>query len=127
MYGLTAKPNIKSSGLAFLPIPVSRELRRPNVCLFLPLLILFCGFLVSPARAQNSCQSIIFSDDFESDPSSRWTIGREGTNPTTFAPRDWTWVHSLPDGRTGSAFFAPDPVRFDLCSAPPPGQVGVLL
>lgn len=108
-------------------VPVSKTRQRPRVCLFLLLLILSCGFLVFPARAQSPCQSIIFSDDFESDPSSRWTISRESTDPATFAPRDWTWVHTLPDGRTGSAFFAPDPVAFDLCSAPAPGQIGVLL
>ena len=77
----------------------------------------------------SDCQqsTTIFFDDFESDPSSRWTIGRESTDPSTFVPRDWTWVHSLPDGRGGSAFFAPDPEAFELCSAPLPGQVGVLL
>ena len=97
----------------------------PRVCLFL-LLILTCGFLAFPVRAQTS-QVIIFADDFESDPSSRWTISRESTNPATFAPRDWTWVHALPDDLLGSAFFAPDPAAPELCSAPAPGQIGVLL
>ena len=59
--------------LLAVPLPSSRALRRPSVCLFL-LLILTCGFLVFPARAQNCSESIIFADDFESDPSSRWTI-----------------------------------------------------
>jgi hypothetical protein len=104
-----------------------KKLPRSRASFFLQLLVLLCGFLVFPARAQTSCQSIIFSDDFESDPSSRWTIGRESTNPSTFAARDWTWVHTLPDDRPGSAFFAPDPAAPELCSAPSPGQRGVLL
>jgi hypothetical protein len=91
------------------------------------LLILSCGFLVFPVRAQDCSGSTIFADDFESDPSSRWTIRRELTDPATFVPRDWTWVHTLPDGRAGSAFFAPDPEAFELCSTPFPGQIGVLL
>src|SRR3954447_3396659 len=108
-------------------IRVSNTLPRPRVWVFLLWLILSCGFLVFPVRAQECTQSIIFADDFETDPSARWTISRESTDPSTFAPRDWTWVHTLPNGRAGSAFFAADPVAFDLCSAPPPGQVGVLL
>src|SRR5688500_11824375 len=91
------------------------------------LMLILCGFLGFPAQAQDCAQSIIFADDFESDPSARWTISRESTNPSTFVPRDWTWVHTLPDGRTGSAVFAPDPSAFELCSAPFPGQTGVLL
>ena len=106
---------------------LSKTLRRLRVCLFLLLLILSCGFLVFPVRAQDCPGSTIFADDFESDPSSRWTVSRELTDPSTFVPRDWTWVHTLPDGRAGSALFAPDPVAFELCSAPPPGQIGVLL
>jgi hypothetical protein len=89
--------------------------------------MLSCGFLAFPVQGQDCPQSIIFADDFESDPSARWTISRESTDPSTFVPRDWTWVHSLPDDRAGSAFFAPDPAAFELCSAPLPGQVGVLL
>ena len=101
-------------------------LQTSRIRLGLPLLIMLCGFLVFPVSAQ-VCQQSIFADDFESDPASRWTISRESTDPSTFVPRDWTWVHSLPDGRPGSAFFAPDPSAFELCSAPFPGQIGVLL
>ncbi len=127
MYRRTAKLSFKCLGSALPAISVSRIPRRPRVCLFLLLLILSYGFLCFPVRAQDCPQSVIFADDFESDPTPRWTISRESTNPTTFVARDWTWVHSLPDGRAGSAFFAPDPVAFGLCSSPPPGQAGVLL
>lgn len=125
MYRRNVKQNFKLVA-STLPIILKAPRRRP-ACLFLLLLITSCGFLVFSVQAQDCPQSIIFADDFESDPSSRWTIRRESTDPSTFVARDWTWVHSLPDGRAGSAFFAPDPVAFDLCSAPPPGQVGVLL
>ncbi len=106
---------------------VSETLGRPRLSLFLLSLILSCGAVVFPVSAQVPRQSIIFADDFESDPSARWTISRESTNPATFVPRDWTWVHTLPDDKPGSAFFAPDPAAPDLCSAPAPGQTGVLL
>jgi Zn-dependent metalloprotease len=46
--------------------------------------------------------------DFESDPGSSWTIDHFAASPS-FTPRDWTWVSTLPDGRAGSGFFAPDP------------------
>lgn len=127
MYRHNVKQNCKSFALALPAITVSDALRRPRTCLFLLLLILFCGFFVSPVQAQGCRQSIIFSDDFESDPSSRWTISRESTDPSTFVPRDWTWVHTLPDDVPGSAFFAPDPAAPELCSTPSPGQSGVLL
>jgi hypothetical protein len=86
--------------------PFSKTLWATRVCLFM-LLFLICGFLASSAQAQDCSDSVIFADDFESDPSPRWTISRESTDPSTFVPRNWTWVHTLPDGRTGSAFFAP--------------------
>lgn len=39
-----------------------------------------------------------------------WTASRRDVaSPATFDPRDWTRVGSLPDGRAGFAFFAPDP------------------
>jgi hypothetical protein len=128
MYRRNIKQNFKSFALALPTIPVSDALRRPRVSLFLLLLILFGGVLGYPVRAQVPHESLIFFDDFESDPSLRWTISRESTNPSTFVPRDWTWVHTLPDDQPGSAsFFAPDPASPELCSAPAPGQTGVLL
>jgi hypothetical protein len=80
-----------------------------------------------PEYAPLTARSNIFADDFETNPASRWTVSRESTDPSTFVPRDWTWVHELPDGRAGSGFFAPDPEAFELCSVPFPGQIGVLL
>jgi hypothetical protein len=127
MYRRNIKLSFKCFGSAQLAIAVSKGLPRPRVCLFSLFLILSCGVYAFPVLGQVPRQSIIFFDDFESDPSSRWTISRESTNPSTFVPRDWTWFHTLPDDHTGSAFFAPDPAAPELCSAPAPGQTGVLL
>lgn len=74
--------------------------------------------------APQNKQVTIFSDDFESDPASQWLISRDVASTATFIPRDWVWVHELPDGVGGSGFFAPDP--FTDCFSAVPGQVGVL-
>jgi hypothetical protein len=90
-----------------------------------------CGFnpLLGKDPPTDSCatptdQTLILNEDFEVDPTGRWTISRDTGSPTTFIPRDWVWVHDLPDGRAGSGFFAPDPM--DDCASAAPGQVGVL-
>ena len=91
-----------------------------------------CGFqpLLDPNTADDACsgprlvQNLIFADDFESDSLITWDISREVADESTFTPRDWTWVHTLPDGREGSGFFALDP--YDDCNFPAPGQAGVL-
>ncbi|HEV8136243.1 MAG TPA: M4 family metallopeptidase [Pyrinomonadaceae bacterium] len=99
------------------------ELRTPPTqCGFQPLLAKNPPQDTCPA-AQNA-QIDIFKDDFESDPNSRWIITRDVADAGTFMPRDWSWVHELPDGHSGSGFFAPDPG--DDCTSPDPGQVGVL-
>src|SRR5215471_16843076 len=105
MYHRNVKQSFKPFVSTLLAVPGSKSLRKPPVYRFLLLLILSCGFHAYPARAQDCPGSTIFADDFESDPLSRWTISRESTNPSTFVPRDWTWVHTLPDGRAGSGFF----------------------
>ena len=91
-----------------------------------------CGF--QPLLAKNpppdTCPGpqaagvTIFAEDFESDPAARWSVNRDVGSAGTFLPRDWTWVHQLPDGRPGSGFFGPDPI--DTCDFAAPGQVGVL-
>ena len=91
-----------------------------------------CGF--QPLLAKNpppdTCPGpqaagvTIFAEDFESDPAARWSVSRDVGSAGTFLPRDWTWVHQLPDGRPGSGFFGPDPI--DTCDFAAPGQVGVL-
>jgi hypothetical protein len=91
-----------------------------------------CGFkpLLAKDPPADSCPSIrnaqgtIFSDDFESDPTSNWSISRDVSSSATFTSRDWLWVNQLPDGRAGSGFFAPDPI--DDCNSPLPGEAGVL-
>lgn len=89
-----------------------------------------CGFppLLAKSPPEDTCPALqnaqieIFSDDFESDPTSQWVASREVANSGTFIPRDWHWVQQLPDGRAGSAFLGPDPL--DDCSSTP--QAGVL-
>src|SRR5262249_52628469 len=102
---------------------LAAELRTPPTqCGFAPLLAKNPPEDSCPA-AQND-QIDIFTDDFENDPTSRWVISRDVADSGTFIPRDWLWVHQLPDGRAGSGFFGPDPI--DDCNSPDPGQVGVL-
>ena len=99
------------------------ELRDPPAqCGFQPLLAKNPPADGCPAP-QNT-EVTLFSDGFESDPTSRWVICSEPSSPATFLPRDWTWVHQLPDGRAGSGFFAIDPL--DDCRSEVPGQAGVL-
>ena len=97
------------------------ELRTPpSQCRFPPLLAKTPPEDTCPA-IQN-IQTEIFSDDFESDPTSQWVISREVANSDVFIPRDWHWVNQLPDGRAGSGFLGPNP--FDDCTVTP--QAGVL-
>ena len=99
------------------------ELRTPPTqCVFRPLL--------AKNPPEDTCPSLqntqleILSDNFESDPTSNWTVSRDVGSSDTFTPRDWLWVQQLPDGRAGSGFFAPDPIYG--CSSAEPGEAGVL-
>jgi Zn-dependent metalloprotease len=99
------------------------ELRQPPTqCRFRPLLA-----KDPPADTCPSARNVqvnVFADDFEGDPTGKWTISRDVSSSDTFTPRDWLWVNQLPDGRVGSGFFAPDPL--DDCTSAPPGEAGVL-
>jgi Zn-dependent metalloprotease len=65
----------------------------------------------------------IFTDTFEIDPTSSWTISHMDVYSTT--DLNWEWVSTLPDGRPGSAFFAVDP-QIGSCSAGPGDVSGVM-
>lgn len=55
-----------------------------------------------------------------------WTVSRRNVvNPGSFDPRDWAIDATLPGGRSGSAFFAPDPNNGD-CAADDESGVLVL-
>ena len=131
MHQHTAKPGVPplTSALRtrFPAIRISKPRLEPRAYILLLLLALSYVFPSLRVPAQGPSQPTIFEENFETDPSSRWTISREATDPSTFVPRDWTWVHALPDGVPGSAFFAPNPAAPELCSLPYPGQIGVLL
>ena len=97
------------------------ELRTPpTFCNFAPLLDPRTAPACSTATTTGAAQPIA-SFDFEADPSN-WTATRSST-AAGFTPRDWTWTDALPDGRAGSAFFAPDP-NIGSCTAQ--NEAGVL-
>jgi Zn-dependent metalloprotease len=91
-----------------------------------------CGFqpLLAKNPPEDTCPALqntqieIFSDNFESDPTSNWSVSRDVSNSDTFTSRDWLWVQQLPDGRAGSGFLAPDPIYG--CNSAIPGEAGVL-
>jgi hypothetical protein len=95
------------------------ELRTPPTqCNFQPLLSKNAPDRCDMATTR---QVNIFQDRFEQMPTG-WTASHETPSPS-FTPRDWAWVNELPD-RSGSAFFAPDPI-IGTC-APGGDESGVL-
>ena len=56
----------------------------------------------------------VFSDDFETDPSDRWTFTNFGVEPE-YRETDWEWVTGLPGRRDGAAAFALDSVEVGDC------------
>jgi Zn-dependent metalloprotease len=98
------------------------ELRTPpTFCNFAPLLDPRTAPTCS-ASTTTGTTTAIASFDFETDPTSTWTVSRSNTAPG-FTARDWTWTSSLPSGKTGAGFFAPDP-NIGSCQAQ--NEAGVL-
>jgi Zn-dependent metalloprotease len=89
----------------------------PTFCNFQPLLA--AGDPPLCAAGQGIAQTF-YLDNFESSP--LWTAASSGT--VDFTPRDWTWVSTLPDGRAGKGFFAPNP---DVGTCNPGGDESSLL
>ena len=87
---------------------LATEMRNePTQCNFQPMLDKNTPALCTNA---NEGAAFYFKDDFES-ADKGWTIGRRDVlDPNTFDDRDWALNSSLPDGRSGSAYFGPDPV-----------------
>jgi Zn-dependent metalloprotease len=82
------------------------EMRAPVPCDFEP--ILDPG---APPVCDTAGSYPLMWSSFETGDDS-WTTGRRDVaDPATFDPRDWTRVAQLPDGRAGTAFFAPDPLN----------------
>ncbi len=97
------------------------EMRTPPAfCAFQPIL----GKTPPPRCPADTTQVTLLFDDFEKDPSSRWTVSHLAVTPADFTPRDWQWTSEIPSGGTGSAFFAPDP-NIGTC-APGGDESGVL-
>jgi bacillolysin len=55
------------------------------------------------------------AQDFESGLGS-WTVHQAPVNASTWDPRDWTLTSALPDARTGTGLFGPDPRVGDCAS-----------
>lgn len=69
----------------------------------------------APALCAAGSPTTIFSDTLEIAPSG-WTISH--TDVFSATTLDWFWDNSLPGGRSGSAFNAPDPVDAGNCTPP---------
>lgn len=80
------------------------ELRKsPLQCNFQPILAKNPPALCGPGLTQTN----VFTDGFEGPIA--WTVSHEGQTPSDFTERDWNVVATLPNARTGKAFFGPDP------------------
>jgi Zn-dependent metalloprotease len=87
------------------------ELRAVPPCSFSPLL----DQPAPDACAVGSGAQGIFSEDFESGLTG-WTVTQIPSNPATWDAREWIINSSLPDGRTGSAVYGPDPIPVGDCN-----------
>lgn len=97
------------------------EMRTPPTqCNFQPLL--GQNPPADPACGPGTTAHTLFADDFEGNTSS-WTASYT-TSSATFTPRNWSVSNTLPDGRPGSAFYAPDPTSGN-CT-PAADETGVL-
>lgn len=82
------------------------ELRQAPPCDFAPLL--------DPNPPALACDTLVFSESFETDPHDRWTLTHEGVY-AEFVPRDWVWAQDLPAGGNGRAMFAEDDIALGNC------------
>ena len=81
--------------------------------------IVVCGYtpLLVPTEAlcESATNNAIFKEDWESGIGS-WTLEQLPENAATWESRDWEITSTLPEGRTGNAIFATNPVNGD-CAA----------
>ncbi len=83
------------------------ELRTDPSCIFLPLFD-----PVSPLCQGADAANAIFFEDFETG-ASAWVATEVPTNPASWDTRNWQLTSSLPNGRTGTGFYGPDPIIGD--------------
>jgi Zn-dependent metalloprotease len=94
------------------------ELRtEPTSCAFEPLL--------DPEPPMVQCSEIQFTETFESDPGSRWTLSNDGVF-AEYDPRDWLWTGDLPDGRPGAGMYGVNSVDIGDCTPGNDDQSGVM-
>ena len=90
---------------------------NPNQCAFLPLL--------DPDAPPVDGNLVVFAEDFDTDPESRWVLSNRGVFPE-YESRDWEWTDEIPQGGEGGAFFAIDSVLIGDCRAGSDDQSGVM-
>lgn len=107
----TLTPAITAGDCAQLAAAIAAtELRtEPTQCGFVPMLN-----PNAPALCAGGTVTGVYSDTFETDPTSTWTLTNYGVNPE-YLPRDWEWVTGLPDGRAGSAMFMENDIELGNC------------
>lgn len=76
----------------------------------------FCEFepILKPIEplCDNATNDVIYKEDWENG-LGNWTLEQLPVNATTWEPRDWTLETNLPNGRTGTAVFATNPINGD--------------
>lgn len=77
----------------------------------------FCGYgpLLDPDAPAPDCGATIYSDDFETDPTTSWALSDFGVTPE-YSPRGWEWTSDIPVGGSGQAFFALDSLALGNCT-----------
>ncbi|MBI4161256.1 MAG: hypothetical protein HY509_02285, partial [Acidobacteria bacterium] len=87
----------------------------------------FCNFqpLLDPNPPVVDCGAMPFFADFETDPAGVWLRSNQGVFPV-YVPRDWEWTSAVPEGGTGRAFFARNPVNLGNCDPDTDDQSGLM-
>jgi Zn-dependent metalloprotease len=85
-----------------------------------------CGFapLLDP-NGPADCGPVAFFEDFETDPAGVWSLSNSGEF-AEYTPRDWEWTSDVPEGGTGSAFFAINDIALGDCVEGSDDQSGVM-
>jgi Zn-dependent metalloprotease len=80
--------------------------------------------ILDPDAPELTCNETVFLEEFETSANS-WTVSNEGVY-ADYAPRDWELTAEVPQGGTGSAFFAIDSLDIGDCQPGSDDQSGVM-
>lgn len=85
-----------------------------------------CNFqrILEPDPPAVACTNQAFFDDFESNPTT-WSRSNQGVF-AEYQPRDWQWTADVPNGGTGSAFYALNSFSLGNCVPGSNDQSGVM-